>query len=338
MSVLLWASGRGASVQDRLCRALAMAEALGARGLGSRLALPAEHATFGWLEAAGMRNPVLLPDGEPELPHVLKARGGADAVVVDVDRALSRAEVRALAGSGPVAVVEGRGTGLAEVDLVVALERDAHRSHALSGPAYVPLRRALRLARDLRGRPRPVPVVVVHLDGREGRGVVERVLGGVATARDAGTRLVARIVADPRTPAWSPLAGVARRCELAPPVAALPDASVASLVQADIAVVGSTMAAYEAVACGVATIVVGMPRGVAPLASGGGVVSLPVASGEERVAAAVTSLVTSPGACQALARAGRALVDGLGAERVADRLIGLLGTTRTIDVGERRVG
>jgi len=334
MSVLLWASGRGASVQDRLCRVLAIAEALGARGVGSRIALPAEHATFGWLEAAGMRNPVLLPDGEPELPHVLAARGCADVVVADVDRPLSRAEVRALGGGGPVAVVEGRGPGLAEVDLVVSLERDARRSRALHGPAYVPLRRALRLARDLRGRPRPVPVVAVHLDARDGRGAVERILGGVAMARDAGARLVGRIVADPCTPAWSQLAGIARRLELSPPVTALPDASVASFVEADVALVGSTMAAYEAVACGVATIVVGAARGVAPLAAGGGVMSIPAAAGEERVAAAVTALVTSAGAREALARAGRVLVDGLGAERVADRLIGL----RTIDVGERRVG
>src|SRR5688572_20791671 len=74
MSVLLWASGRGAGVQDRLCRTLAIAEALGARGIGTRIALPAEHAAFGWLEAAGMRNPVLLPDRDPELPHLLAVR------------------------------------------------------------------------------------------------------------------------------------------------------------------------------------------------------------------------------------------------------------------------
>src|SRR5262245_47797037 len=165
MSVLLWASGRGASVQDRLCRTLAIAEALGARGVGTRIALPAEHATLGWLEVAGMRNPVLLGDREPELPQVLAARGGADALVVDVERPLSRAEMRALSGGRPVAVVEGRGPGLAEADLIVVLERDARRPQALHGLAYVPLRRAVRLARDLRGRPHPAPIVVVRLGG-----------------------------------------------------------------------------------------------------------------------------------------------------------------------------
>jgi hypothetical protein len=338
MSVLLWASGRGAGVQERLCRTLAIAEALGARGIGTRIALPAEHAAFGWLEAAGMRNPVLLPDRGPELPHLLAVRGNADAVVVDADRALSRAEVRALSGGRPIVVVEGRGPGLAEVDILVALERDPRRSRALHGPAWVPLRRAVRLARDLRGRPHPVPVVVVRLAASDGDDVAERILAGVALARDGGAPLVGRIVADPRAPVWSSLAGMARRHELSPPVAALPDASVASLVEADMAVVSDAMAVYEAVACDVATIVVGSARGVSPLAAGGAVASVPAAADDERIAAAVTALATSAGARGALVRAGRALVDGLGAERLADALIARLAPTRTIDVGQRRVG
>lgn len=339
MSVLLWASGRGAAFQDRLSRTLAMAEALGTRGLGTRIALPVEEAALGWLEGVGVRNPVLLPERDSDLRHVLAARGGAGAIVADVERPLSRADVRVLSGGGPLIVVEGRGPGLAEADVVVALERDARRSRVLAGPAYVPLRRAVRLARDLRGRPpRPTPLVVVHLDARDDEGVVSRVLGGVATARDAGVRLVARVVVDPRIAAAPRLAGLARRLELSPPIPLLPDASLASLVEADVAVVTSGMLAYEAVACGVATIVVGAPRGVSSLAVGGAVVSLPAAAGEERVAAALTALTTSPASRKALVATSRTLVDGLGAERVADRLIALLAATRTIDVAARRVG
>jgi len=337
MSVLLWASGRGAGAQDRLCRVLAIAEALGTRGIGTRIALPAEQAALGWLEAAGMRNPVLLPDREPELAHLRAARGGADAVVVDVHRPLSRAEVRALAAGRPVLVVEGRGPGLAEVDVVVSLERDARRSRALHGPAWVPLRRAVRLARDLRGRPHPVPVVLVRFDQRDDDEAVERVLAGVALARAGGVRLAGRVIADPGAPVWSRLAGLARRFELSPPVAALPDAAIASLVEADIAIVGGGMAAYEAVACDAATIAVGV-RGIAPLVAGGGVMGVAAGADEERIAAAVTGLVRSAGARAALVRAGRALVDGLGAERIADRLIAHLAPARTIDVVERRVG
>jgi hypothetical protein len=338
MSVLLWASGRGATAQDRLCRTLAIAEALGARGIGTRIALPAEQAAFGWLEAAGMRNPVLLPDREPELPQLLAARGAAAAVVVDVDRPLSRAEVRALSVGRPIVVVEGRGPGLAEVDIVVALERDARRSRVLHGPTWVPLRRAVRLARDLRARPHSVPVVVVRLDARDDDAAVERILAGVALARDGGAALVGRVIADPRAPVWSRLAGLARRFDLSPPVAALPDATIASLVEADVAIIGGGMAAYEAVACDVATIAVGAARGIPPLVAGGAVMGVAATAGEERIAAAVAGLVASAGARAALVRAGRALVDGLGAERVADRLIARLAPTRTIDVGERRVG
>jgi len=178
----------------------------------------------------------------------------------------------------------------------------------------------------------------VRLDARDDDEGVERVLAGLAMARAGGARLVGRLIADPRTPAWARLAGLARRFELPPPVAALPDASIASLVEADVAVVDGSMALYEAVACGVATIVVGAARGMSSLASGGAVVSVPAAADEERIAAAVTALVTSPGARGALVRAGRTMVDGLGAERVADCLIARLAPTRTIDVGERRVG
>jgi hypothetical protein len=338
MSVLLWASGGERSIQDRLCRTLAIAEALAARGVGTRIAMRAEHAALGWLEAAGMRNPVLLPDRQPELPHVLAARGGAVAVVVDVDRPLSRAEVRALSAGRRVLVVEGRGPGLAEADLVVALERDTRRSQALHGPAYVPLRRAVRLARDLRGRPRPLPLVVVRLDARADEATAERVLTAVAMARDAGTGLVGRLIADPRTAAWSRLGALVRRLELSPPVAALPDASIASLVEADVAIVSGSMAVYEAVACGVATVVVGGARGTSSLAAGGAVAGLPGTADEERIAATVTALVTSPGARGALVRAGRAMVDGLGAERVADCLLARLAPTKALDVGVRRVG
>jgi len=338
MSVLLWASGRGAAFQERLSRTLAIAEALGSRGLGTRIALPAEEAALGWLDRAGVRNPVLLPERDSELRAVRAARGGADAIVADVERPLSRADVRALSGGHPLLVVEGRGPGLAEADVVVSLEPDLRRSRALCGPAYVPLRRAVRLAGDLRGwPPRPTPLVVVHLDARDDAGVIARVLGGIAMARDAGTRLVGRVVADPRIAAEPRLASLARRLELSPPIAVWPDASIASLVEADVAVVTSGMVAYEAVACGVPTIVVGAPRGMSPLAAAGAIVGLPAAAAEERIAAALTALATSSARRKALVAASRTVADGLGADRIADRLIALLAPTRT-DVGARRVG
>jgi spore coat polysaccharide biosynthesis predicted glycosyltransferase SpsG len=165
-----------------------------------------------------------------------------------------------------------------------------------------------------------------------------RVLGGIPLAGDAGTGMVGRVAADARIAAEARLTSLARRLELPPPIAALPDASIASLVEADVAVVTSGMVAYEAVACGVATIVVGAPRGVSPLAARGAAVSLPAGAGEDRVAAALTALVTSPTRRKALVATSRTLVDGLGADRIADRLIALLAATRTADVGERRVG
>jgi hypothetical protein len=88
----------------------------------------------------------------------------------------------------------------------------------------------------------------------------------------------------------------------------------------------------------VATIAVGAARGLSPLVAGGAVTGVAAAADEERIAAAVASLVTSAGARAALVRAGRALVDGLGAERIADRLVACLAPARTSDVGERRVG
>ena len=145
------------------------------------------------------------------------------------------------------------------------------------------------------------------------------------------------MIADPRGATTPAPAGLARRFELSPPVAALPDASIASLVEADVAVVLDGMAAYEAVACDAATIAVGGARGISPLVTGGAAMGVAAGADEERIAAAVTALATSVGARAALVRAGRALVDGLGAERIADELVTRLAA-RTINVGERRVG
>jgi hypothetical protein len=337
MSVLLWASG-DASAPDRIGRALALAEALGARGLVARIALPAQHAGLGWLEAAGVRNPVLLPEREPELPHVLAASASAAAVIVDVARPLSRAEARALAGGRPLVVVEGAGAGLAEADLVVEFAGGARRAGALAGPGYVPLRRAVRLARDLRARLHAMPVVAVHVGPRAAAGGAP-VLDGVAAARAAGARFAGRILADPRTPAWPGLAAAARRLDLPPPIPALPEAAIASFAEADVAVVGGGMALWEAVGCGAATIAVGAGGEAIPLGAGGAVIRVAGGADRDAVGAAVARLVASPAARAALAAAGRVVVDGLGADRIADRLVAVLdGDARALDVRERHAG
>lgn len=337
MRVLLWA-GRGMSAHDRVGRAVALSEALAARGVASRMALPAEDAALGWLEAAGVRNPVLLPERDPDLPHVLAAAAGAAAVVVDVDRPLSRTEMRALAGGRPVVVIEGSGTGAADADVCVALGADPRAGRCLGGPAWVPLRRAVRLARELRTQPRPMPLVVVHVNAANAEADVARMLAGVAAARAAGAPLAGRLVADPRMPAWSRLGALARRLDLPPPLPALPDVSIATFAEAEVALVTGGMAVWEAVACGAATVVVGDAPGAAGLAAAGAVVSLGAAVDEDRVAAAVTTLVTSAAARATLAGAAAAVVDGHGADRLADRLISLLAPPRTVDVRERHAG
>jgi spore coat polysaccharide biosynthesis predicted glycosyltransferase SpsG len=337
MSILCWVDAGPAFGLGHVSRGLALAEALGERGRSCRFALPDDPTALGWLRAARARQPLVLADREPPLPAVLAAAAHADAVVVDVRRALARPEVRALAGGRPVLVVDNTGPGIADADLVLAPFGQARDRRWLAGAAFVPLRRAFRLAADLRGLPHAPPLVLVTMGASDPGGLAVPVLEGLHLARESGARFTGRVVANPLAPVWERLPGLLRRLDFPPACAIHPGAMPSHLAEADVAVVAMGVTVYEAMACGVPAVVLARTSAdvahARALARRGAVASLGLHWREDDVARTVAALVADPARRAAMARAGRALVDGRGAERVADRLLALLEEGRPAHAG-----
>jgi UDP-2,4-diacetamido-2,4,6-trideoxy-beta-L-altropyranose hydrolase len=331
--VLCWVDAGPAYGLGHLARVLALGEALAARGAAWRAALVGDPTALGWLRAAGARRPIVLPERGPALAHVLEAARDAAAVVVDVKHALTRAEVRALGGERPVLVVDNPGPGVAEADLVLAPFGVARGARWLAGAAHVPLRRAFRLAGDLRGPRGAHPVVLVSMGATDPGGLTVPAVEGLALAQ-ARTGLVARVLANPTAPVWSQLPALLRRHDFPPARPVDPTATVTHLAEADLAVVAMGVTVYEALACGVPTLVVCRGAGdvahARALAAEGAVAWLGREWSEETLAAAVAALLDDPAKRRAMAAAGRRLVDGRGAERVVDRLLGLCGGAREV--------
>ncbi len=337
MTVLCWVDAGPAFGLGHVSRTLALAEALGERGLACRFALAEDPTARAWLRVGGARIAAVLPRDEPALPHVLTAAAGVDAVVVDVRRPLERAEVRALGGGRPILVIDNDGPGVFNADLVLSPFGHGRGENWLTGAEHVPLRRAFRLAGDLRPRRRSAnPVVLVSMGGSDPGGLTIPALEGVALARAACPRLSARVVANPAAPVWTQLPAALRRLDFPPASPLDPDAMVAHLAEADVAILALGVTVYEALACGVPAIVLCRTSGdvahARALAARGAVVSLGQHWTEDRIAAAVAELVNDPQRCVAMSEAGRALVDGRGAERVAARLAALVASRGT---GER---
>jgi len=331
--VLCWVDAGPAFGLGHVSRGLALAEALGERGLGCRFAVPEDPTARAWLESAGGRIAAILGESEPALPRVLAAAAGADAVVVDVRRPLDRAEVRALGGLRPVVVVDNEGPGVFNADLVVAPFGHARGERWLTGAEYIPLRKAFRLAGELRAQRPPAPLVLVSMGGSDPGGLALPALEGVALARGRHPRLTVRLLANPASPVWGRLPGALRRHEFPPARPIDPSAMVGHLAEAAVAVLAMGVTVYEAMACGVPAVVLCRTSAdvahARTLAARGAVVSLGQHWNEEKIAEAVASLLDAPARCTALSDAGRALVDGRGAGRVADRLVALAAGERT---------
>jgi hypothetical protein len=117
---------------------------------------------------------------------------------------------------------------------------------------------------------------------------------------------------------------------------AAPDGLASELAAASIAIVAGGVTLYEACALGTPTIAVALTSAqhttIRAFASRGAVIDgNRIAAGAQTVhgvAAEVDRLFRTPLACDRLALAGRHLVDGRGAFRVADRLMALCATER----------
>jgi glycosyltransferase involved in cell wall biosynthesis len=160
---------------------------------------------------------------------------------------------------------------------------------------------------------------------------------GMARRRKGG--LVARVLANPVAPVWMRLGPALRRLDFPPACAVDPTGMVDQLAGADVAVLAMGVTVYEAMACGVPAIVVGRTSGdvahMRTLEQQGAILSLGLHWTEERVAAAVDEVLSTPGRLEAMGAAGRTLVDGQGAGRVARRLAALISPRKGVDAGQR---
>jgi UDP-2,4-diacetamido-2,4,6-trideoxy-beta-L-altropyranose hydrolase len=343
MMVLFWVDAGPAFGLGHTSRALALAEALVARGLPCRFALPPDPTALAWVGAAGLPRPILLPERDPVLPDVLAAAVGARAVVVDVRHPLSLAEVRALGGTKPVLVVDNPGDGAAAADLVLApfaavTPEGPSAARWLVGPEVVPLRRGFqdvgRPARPAGGAAR----VLVSMGGSDPGGLTVPVVKALAPT-GARSRFEVQVVANPASAVWGSVGEVLGRLGLAPPCAAEPERMAEHLADADVAVLAMGVTVYEAMAAGTPAVVLCRTSGdvahARALEERGAIVSLGQHWTGERVRTAVGEVASAPARLEAMRRAGRTLVDGRGAERVAARLARLLEEGREADA-ERR--
>lgn len=325
MRVLVWVDAGPALGLGHLSRCLALADALGARGARCRFALAPDAMALGWLRAAGQRDVLALPDPERALADVLQAVRDADAVVVDVKRPLERHEVRALRGSTRVLVIDNPGPGVDEADLVVAPFGTARDARWLVGAEWLPLRtptvRDAQAAAD--GR-----TVLVSMGGSDPGGLSAPVIDALGPI---APRLGVIAVVNPLAPVWRDSTAATARWGFAPAMPTEPGGLGAHLAVADLAVLAFGVTVYEAMASGVPSVVLCRTSGdvehARVLENAGAVVSLGAHWKREDVTRAVTALVGDPARRGAMARAGRARVDGLGAARVAARLLDRTGRT-----------
>lgn len=319
MRVLLWVDAGPEAGFGHLGRGLALADALAAAGATCRFVVPPDVTARAWLRAAGHDDPILLGDPGHPWAEVLVAAETADVVVVDVRRPLAADEVRALGVTARVVLIDDLGSGAALADLVVAPCGDGEPPRRLVGPQYMPLRApALRPPRATAA----TPVVLVSMGGSDPGGLTAPVVEALAAVRP---RIEVRVVANPASRVWLQLGPLCARHGFAAPWAVEPGGLGRHLAVADLAVLAFGVTVYEALASGVPAVALCRTAGdVAHVARlGDGVRSLGTAWTAADVTAAVSALAADPAARAAMGRAGRAVVDGRGAERVAAHVVAL---------------
>lgn len=315
-------------------RCLALAHALrDDQGLGVVFATMGEAA--GLVEAAGFRR-AAQPDGKSERDWIsaLARETGADALVLDVRTALSRADAEALR---------------ADLKLIVALDDSSERRLAAHLAVYPPVPQTRALAwpagdTDLLigwkwaltgGAPwrqprrlesgRAILRVLVAMGGSDPQGLTLRAVKAIAAA---GRRVTPVVVIGPATPFPE---AVADACQAAAPDAEIlfaPEAVTPLAAECDLAIVAFGVTAFECAHVGTPAIYLGLTPDHAMSAQGfddaGFGVNLGVAAtlNDRRMVDALQALAADPEKRRAMAAAGRLGIDGFGAERLGSEIAG----------------
>jgi len=284
-------------------------------------------------DAVGCRRDLVLHGG-PHATHVALALGwtvhrnrigrllaalGPDLLVVD-DPSSVRVQrwVREARRFGvPVATIHDAGIARVASDLTIDGSVAPFRSAHLRGPKFAVINPALRAIRH--ARPSQPPSVVVALGaGETSRRLALRVAARVAAvAPHARIHMASGFMSSDRSAQPAP-----PRCDWLPP-ASLPTA----LASASIVIAAGGLTLYEACALGrpvvALPIVAAQKKAVRRFARAGAAISADAPTRDraiERAAVSARWLLDHPAAAAALGRAGRSLVDGRGAERVAAHL------------------
>ncbi|MEZ5290600.1 MAG: hypothetical protein R2745_05930 [Vicinamibacterales bacterium] len=295
-----------------LARCRALARALGVRPIVSL------RGSAGTARAAGALGVRVAPRGVTAL-----ARPGLRLLVVDdPDARAARIWVAAARRRGvPVAVVRDASPRALGADLVIDGSVRTHadeRPGRCLGPRFAVLDPRLPAIRARRRAPRRGPIVVALGGGAHvfpHVGAVVRALASRVPAADirVAPGFTARVRPTLPGARWVPPARLA-----------------AALAAARVAIVAGGLTAQEACALGVPAVAVAVVPAQRPairaMAARGAVVdagSLGARGSAARVADAAARLLTTPSARRRMAVAGRGLVDGRGAARVAAALVAL---------------
>ncbi|WBY00903.1 glycosyltransferase [Ramlibacter tataouinensis] len=204
-----------------------------------------------------------------------------------------------------------------------ALYREAARAQLLLGPAYAPIRPLMRTVRRplQAARPQPQRVLVV-LGGSNFGGMLDFALDAVVSVLGSCAVVVAG--KRPRALPARTWISKARSIEWV----SEPDALASAMAQCDLAVSAGGMTSYELAYLGVPAVLVPATAAQAPVSAelarlGAAYVEAPGPDLTRRLMRSLEALSEDCERRTAMAAAGRAIFDALGAQRIASALIGL---------------
>ena len=318
-----------------LVRMYALSHALGERGIAAHF-LTASSAAREWLRVRGLKNELLDVDAGSyrDTAAVLEYADKVKARWIVTDGCHLREEyLNSLVGGGvPVISIDDMGRIFFPSALVVnggvAAGTLQYKVSAgttlLLGPEYLILRPEFRRRRV--GGPSEVKRIIVCFGGADPEDYTGRVLDILTCWPEFPRDIEVNVVAGS---AYGKLGELRQRAESCG-ARVLSDIAAAAfsklMLQSDLAITSAGMVACEIAATGLASILIvisedQLPNATALAAAGAARVIDPLS--EKHLLTVLEELLSDRGARQAMAKASRHLVDGLGRERVADAILSL---------------